>query len=495
MLGIGGSGMLPLARFANSRKIRVAGSDPQLDAETIAALVLEGIEVYQEVDPLRLEDWPLVVFSSAIPQEHPEMLAALQRQAEGRAVVLHRMDFLNLCFEDCPTLFAVAGTHGKTTTTSMLAWLLCRLGLDPDVIVGGRPHDMPRGFRVGNGRVGIYETDESDGSFLRSEAALRILLNIDRDHLDHYGDLGTLADAFGQFLRAGRQVTINLNDPALVRIAEAAADQEDGSPRIVGYSTRVEGGAAAYSVAYSGRFLNGEGDRENCNSGLSQSGEGWSEHGQYQDDRLEIYYEGRRAGLLELKTAGRAIAENALAVLATVAEAHRQGYINIPDFCLGKLIEILNQFPGVERRLERIGTIGGAALYDDYGHHPTAMRAALLALRKRSRKGALLTVIFQPHRYSRTQTLYRQLAQALLVADRIFLLPLYSAGERAVAGVDSALIFNALMELDSSKAIELIEEGEIMLPFRGLSSGDTVIGLGAGNISQLLRQLVAKLPQ
>ncbi len=536
-LGIGGSGMLPLARFANRRKIRVAGSDPQFHPETMAALGLEGIKVYKNSDLLRIKNYDMVVYSSAIGKDHPEMRAALQAEAEGRLALLHRMEFLNLCFAECRLLFAVAGTHGKTTTASMLAWLLCHLGLDPDVVVGGRPHDMPEGYRIGRGDIGVYETDESDGSFLKSSANLRLLLNIDRDHLDHYGDFETLVQAFEEFLKKGRLVTVNLNDPALAKIVSRLSQQSasselspqsalsapskrpisskhsapselssalpssveaDGHLQVIGYAIKKEiddekssNGDGREGGATKVRRSAWEKDRKKGETiddlPIAPSYSGYFLD---QSDRLEVRQKGRRAGVIALKTAGRAAAENALAVLATAAEAHKRGYIQIPDFHLSSLVKILNQFPGVERRLELIGTIGGAVVYDDYGHHPTAIEAALLALKGKLKKGGTLTVLFQPHRYGRTQLLYHRFAQALLAADRVFLLPIYSAGEKAIEGVDSELIYNALIELDRDKPVFLIKETEMEVPFKDVGKGDIVLGSGAGSISQLLRRFL-----
>ncbi len=503
LIGIGGSGMEPLAKFAlQAGYDLVAGSDPGLSEARYAQLSAQGARVFRQHSPENLnalfapvgeatsEQQPIVVYSSAIAGNHVERQRALELADAGKIRLMHRMDFLNECFRDRPEALCVAGTHGKTSSSSMAGWLLIQLGVDPHIIVGGRPLYLEQGVRYGSGRTGACETDESDGSFLKARPALRLVLNIDHDHLEHYGDFANLCAAFAQFVAAGRLCVLNAADENLRAIGAE-------SPAAYYYHAAVEGSpeadipASDAARSYRGRFAP-------------------------ESDLMTVRRPGETepAGELQLKMPGRHFAANALGVFALVDQAVSQGLLECPEYSPARALQALNEFPGVERRMEFLGEYSGARIYDDYGHHPTEIQAVIAACRVRLGSGRLLAV-FQPHRYTRTNALYREFATALADADRVYLLPLYSAGEAPIEGVDTALIAEALAgdrghaaavaprlfagpnekEPESSAAsrASTIQQAFAAI-FDEARPGDLVVCLGAGDISAGIRAYLAATP-
>ncbi len=477
LIGVGGSGMEPLARFAVRAGYTVHGSDPGITPEKLRKLEGEGVVVHRQHDAAHLQaGYDLVVYSSAIATDHVEREAARRLADERKLRLLHRMDFLNLCFADCPEALCVAGTHGKTSSSSMVGWVLRGLDLAPHILVGGRPLYLPGGVEYGAGRTGVYETDESDGSFLKARARLRLILNVDHDHLEHYGNFANLSRSFGEFAAGGALTVYNAGDAHLA-----------GAVRAAGLTSRdtifTYAAADAREVAperhYAGEFLG-------------------------ESDRLRVITPGdsRAAGELELRMPGRHFAGNALGVFALIDASVRRGFLSCPDYRPERSIELLNAFPGVERRMELLGQFQGARYYDDYGHHPTEIRAVLAAFRRRLEEPGKLLAVFQPHRYSRTAEHYAAFARALSGADRLFLLPLYSAGEQPRPGVGSELIAEELERL--RMAGEAVPETKLLTSndaaaFAGIaaaaSPGDVVACLGAGDISGSVRAFLGQRTQ
>ena len=473
-IGIGGSGMYPLARLAalsDDPVYEISGSDRGASPETLAAMRRRGWRVFGEHDADHVSDANVVVYSSAIPVDHPERAGAAERARVGHGVLEHRMDFLMRLVARCPVQLAVAGTHGKTSTASLLGWMLTELGFDPDIIVGGRPAYLPEGVRRGAGRVAVYETDESDGSFLRATAGLRLVLNIDRDHLEHYGDMDGLIRAFREFAAGGATTVLNASDPVVkdTFFDDGRSSESSAGRRIAYHADEVEHPAALAKV-FAGRF-DGASDRLVLTHELDEVAPG--------------------GDAIHLPLPGRHFASNALGALGLV-----RCMLDLPamsdhgDIPTKRILEVMNRFPGVERRLELLGRPDGVAVYDDYGHHPTEIRAVLAALRGRLAGAGRLIAVFQPHRYSRTQALYAEFAAALTVdADRVFVLPIYSAGEAAREGVSAALIRDAATA--SGKSVELIDRDDWAGVFRGCAPGDVVVCLGAGDISASIRAFVS----
>lgn len=464
--------MKPLALVAAARGYSVSGTDAGYGNDS--SLAAAGIAVQRDMNRVAASSADLYAFSSAIDVAHDERLAATAAcGSTGRPVILHRMDLLNRLVADAPLHFALAGTHGKTSSTSMAGWLLLQAGFDPTIIAGGRPLYLPDGCRSG-GDTAVYETDESDGSFLTARGRHRLILNVDRDHLNHYGDFASLCDAFGRFAREGRPVLFAA-DPVLAHFAADAWFAEAGgalfgpaTERSAGPNGRAEKWAEL--PYYGARFDEGD--------ALSFA--------LYQSDTVRFE---KTSGRLRLRLPGRHFAMNALGVMALVHSAIRDESILArrldPDDprTLAMFVEIMNEFPGVERRLERIGMVGTTPVYDDYGHHPTEIRAVLDALSRRGERP--LCVVFQPHRFTRTRELAAEFAESLGSADRVYLLPLYSAGEHPIDGISSASIGERM----NGRALPL-DPGEFGRVFE--DSWGAVLFLGAGSISRMARTFLAE---
>ncbi|MEQ9363780.1 MAG: cyanophycin synthetase [Leptospirales bacterium] len=515
-IGIGGSGMEPLAKFALRAGDVVSGSDSGIDAARFAKLSGQGARIFREHAAENLDtlfeaapnsvatsvskaalsdDQAIVVYSSAIAPEHVERTRARSLAEGGALRLMHRMDFLNDCFRLSPEALCVAGTHGKTSSSSMLGWVLLGLGLDPHIIVGGRPLYLPDGVRCGAGRTGVCETDESDGSFLKANPELRLVLNIDHDHLEHYGDFAALCAAFARFVGAGRLCLLNAADPQLREIG-ASHGRDQNSHRIYYYHALDPPTDQVESVASTEFAWDSDGypppDRSYVGRFAANS------------DSMQVTRPGESGavGALQLKMPGRHFAGNALGVFALIDQAVSQKLLDCPDYDPRRALELLCEFPGVERRMEFLGRRSGAAVYDDYGHHPTEIEAVIAACRVRLGAGRLLAV-FQPHRYTRTAALYREFAAALRGADRVYLLPLYTAGEAPIEGVDTALIARELGDAnpDASPGARLFSgespRGELLQSafdaiFAEARPGDLVVCLGAGDISAGIRAYFAR---
>ncbi len=422
----------------------------------------EGVIAYRDHDAERIEGANVVVYSSAIRPEHPDRLRAEQLAERGQLRLVHRMDFLSEAMADAESALCVAGTHGKTSTTSLLGWALLELGADPHILAGGKPLYLPEGFRFGNGSCAVYETDESDGSFLRAAAPLRLCLNIDADHLEYYGGIDELTAAFAAFIGGGALVAINSADPRLV---QAGAKAGNRSAQVFFQTFEPEQTPADQTPEYSGQF----------------TGNGYE---------LLVSRRGELAGSFTLPLPGAHFASNALGAFALVDFAQQRGLLNIPNYSPERFFQALNRFPGVSRRLELLGRWFGAPVYDDYGHHPTELRAVIAALRPLRGKGGRLVVIFQPHRYTRTRRLADEFAAALSAADRLILLPIYAAGEDPQPDADEQAIASRLRGNNHGPAPEMLSREGLAGVGATLRPEDVVVALGAGDISKLIRAAI-----
>ena len=455
--GICGSGMKPLAIVAAKQGLKVFGSDQNWH-KNANQLTKFGIEGQVEPNPNLVTKCNQYVYSSAIQENHVERLAA---QKAGISV-LHRMDLLNQLVAKYQFRFAIAGTHGKTSSTSMAGWLLLEMGLDPTIIAGGHPAYLADGCRNGAGEVAVFETDESDGSFLKTIESNRLILNIDRDHLNHYHTFEKLCSSFFDFATGTTSpVVLNADDTVL-------ASFKDHLPKSVGFSTNPNIDFSNYDQFYLGDFA-------------SESDELLIRH--YRRGQL---IESSNDTTIQLKVPGRHFAKNGLGVIALI---HSQSLLQ-NKFSLAHLMQILNRFEGVERRLQQIGSIQQIPVYDDYGHHPTEIRSVIDALHRRQLKP--LCVVFQPHRYTRTLELSSEFADALLLAEQAFLLPIYSAGEKEIENISSNTILQKMKNsLQYKSNAELINESELtkILDMKPKA----ILFLGAGNVSSIGRQFVAQL--
>ena len=400
MVGIGGSGMNGIAEVLLNLGYAVSGSDLK-DSATVARLRASGARISIGHRTENLTDADVVVTSSAIQPDNPEVVAALER----RIPVIPRAEMLAELMRFRYGI-AVAGTHGKTTTTSLIASVLIEAGMDPTFVIGGRLESAGSSARLGQGRYLVAEADESDASFLLYKPMMSVVTNIDRDHLDTYGDdFARLESSFIEFLHQlpfyGRAI-LCVDDPVLARHAATL-------------------GRAVWTYGF------GEADFR----ATEVRAEGQCMH-------FKVGRPGAAALTLSLNLPGR---HNVLNALAAVAAAHELG---VADDALRRA---LGEFHGIGRRMQILGELAfGPArtqLIDDYGHHPREVAATLAAVRE-AWPGRRLIVVFQPHRYSRTHDLLDDFGAALADVDVLLLGEVYAAGEQPIAGADARAVARAI---------------------------------------------------
>jgi UDP-N-acetylmuramate--alanine ligase len=446
MIGIGGSGMSGIAEVLLNLGYQVSGSDLK-GSETTERLIQLGGRVMLGHDAVNVEGAQVVVFSTAVKDDNPELRAA---RLAGIPVI-PRADMLAELMR-MKYGIAVGGSHGKTTTTSMIAAVLGRGGLDPTTVVGGRLHGVGSNARLGKGQFLVAEADESDGSFLRLAPAVTVITNIDREHLDHYVDLEAIRQAFIYF--ANRVpfygVTVLCADDANVREILPSLTK-----RHTLYGTRDECEVRASDI----QLL---------------------PHG----SRFSVHAQGSVLGVVELHVPGHHNVLNALAAVAVGLEV---------EVGFGLIAEALATFRGVGRRFETRGEVHGVRVIDDYGHHPTEVKATLAAARG---LGGRVLVVFQPHRYSRTAALEQEFIDAFGDAEHVWMLDIYAAGETPVEGVStSALVASAkragVMHFEYAGDATSVADAIA----REARPGDVVLTLGAGDVSKLADRVLDALRQ
>jgi UDP-N-acetylmuramate--alanine ligase len=435
-IGIGGTGMSGLAEVLLRMGYSVSGSDLHR-SEVTDRLGSLGAEVHYGHVAGNVKRADLVVVSSAIGRGNPEVRAARR----AGTPTLKRGEMLAEIMRLHQGI-AVAGSHGKTTTTSLIGHLMARAGLDPTVVVGGRLKMIGGNARMGRGQYLVAEADESDGSFLDLNPVIAVVTNIDREHLDYYRDLPEIQKTFLKFMRR----------IPFYGLAVVCGDD----PNIRALVRRVRKRVLTYGYG-----------PENHLRAVDLSGSGL-------DQEFTVEWQGVRLGRAKIGLPGRHNALNALAAFAVGLELG----VGASE-CLGAL----EDFEGVGRRFEIRGQRGGVLLIDDYGHHPTEMAAVLATAR--AVYDRRLVVLFQPHRYSRTASLAREFAEVLKDADLLILADIYAAGERPPAGVTSDLIVDALRVLTGREPVRIrggSDAAPVVAPL--LHAGDLLITLGAGDVSQ-----------
>ncbi|MEM7182526.1 MAG: UDP-N-acetylmuramate--L-alanine ligase [Spirochaetota bacterium] len=432
LLGIGGSGMSAIAHLLVDMGFAVSGYDKK-DSSELQKLSERGIAIYGPADDLPEVDY--AVYSTAINRlTHPVYLAL----KEKKIPLFHRSEVLHCIFSK-KTSISVAGSHGKTSTTGMMAQVLLQLEPNSTMMLGGEfPFLQGKGGKWGEGEYGVYESDESDGTFLNHTASVRIVTNIDDDHLDFYKTKEKLLQAFSQYMQQDiGSVIVNFDN---AEIRELLVEEKAGvSVLACGENTQQ---IPDWLDFYPIRF---------------------ADTGVYLRD-------GAKEVFLQIPIPGKHYLQNAcLAYLAL----RRLG------FALDSIQTELLRYQGVKRRLEFLGEWQGIRIFDDYGHHPTEVLAVLQSLRPQVPAGSRLCVLFQPHRFTRTRNLYKEFAEALREADVCYLLPIYSAGEEPIQGVSSELIQNLLP--DSQLLTRVCQEGISYLRQK-LQVGDILLCLGAGDV-------------
>ena len=443
-IGIGGSGMSGLAEVLLNMGYQVTGSDLK-GGDVTDRLVALGGRVFIGHAESNIEGAQVVVYSSAVQVDNPELLSA---RAAGLAVIGRAEMLAELMRMKYGV--AVAGSHGKTTTTSMVAEVLQRGGLDPTIVVGGRLKTLGTNAKLGHGRFLVAEADESDGSFLRLAPAVTVITNIDREHLDHYGTFEQARQAFVYF--ANRVpfygVSVMCADDVHVRSILPHIKK-----RSILYGTRDDAEIRGTDLVL-------------------------TPHG----SRFTVIAAGRRMGEVTLNVPGRHNALNALSAVAVGLELE-VGFAHVA--------EALGNFRGVSRRFETRGEAAGVRIVDDYGHHPTEVAATLAAARG---LGGRVLVIFQPHRFSRTASLREEFGLCFGDADHAWVLDIYAAGETPLPGisgrtvVESANTQGARHVTFASSGAEAVEAAA-----REAQPGDVIITLGAGDVWKLADELLARL--
>jgi UDP-N-acetylmuramate--alanine ligase len=439
-LGIGGIGMSALARYFNDKGCRVAGYD-RTRSELTAKLEAEGMSIHYNIDPKNLDaEWDLVVYTPAIPAVHAELAYAKEK---GLAV-MKRSELLGLISKDHSTI-AVAGTHGKTTTSTILADILVRLGADPLVFLGGIHAGWKSNYRSGKGPLMVTEADEFDRSFLHLHPYYSILNSVDADHLDIYHDPGRMLETYKAFLKGHPE-------GAKVLVQEEVLKHMD----LEGLD-HVDLLTFGYSELNDYRLLSTELRK-------GQYWMRWSKAG----ETFEV-----QCGL-----PGRHNAMNTLGALALV---DRMG-------CdLGAAQEVVAEFEGIHRRFEVRYSDHERVIIDDYAHHPNEVKAAITAARE-SFPGYKLKVVFQAHLYSRTRDFMKEFAEALSVADVLFTCEIYPAREEPIDGITGEALF------DKVEAKEKYYRRKKDLPdIIDLQKQEVLLVLGAGNIDSIIDEVIEKI--
>ncbi len=415
---------------------RVSGSDLRSTplTERLAGM---GAVVHTGHRAEWLADAEVAVRSSAIGDDNPEIIAAREKGIP----VIPRAEMLAELMRLKKFGIAVAGSHGKTTTTSMAGWVLGEAGLDPTVIIGGRVDCFGSNARLGKGEFLVAEADESDGSFIKLSPVLEIVTNIDFEHVDHYSDLEAVKTEFNRFIRKipfYGAVIVCLDDRNIADILP------DIRRRTITYGLNSQ-------AMVSGRDLKV--------SGLSTD--------------FEVCFEGESLGRVRISLPGEHSVRNTLAVIALALE------LEIPFATIRKA---LTRFTGVQRRMQVKGEARGVTVIDDYGHHPTEIRATLKGLREAWPRRRLV-VLFQPHRYSRTSGLFNEFCTAFHRADVLYLADIYPAGEKPIEGVDSNRLAEAIRE-HGHREVRAVGglDGLAARIAAELEEGDIMLTLGAGDI-------------
>ncbi|MBX7493707.1 UDP-N-acetylmuramate--L-alanine ligase [Qipengyuania sp. 1NDW9] len=445
-VGIGGIGMSGIAEVMNNLGYSVQGSDIN-EGPTVERLREQGIDVKIGHAPENVEGAAVVVTSTAVRRTNPEVAHAL----ENRIPVVKRAEMLAELMRLKSTI-AVAGTHGKTTTTSMIAALLDSGKVDPTVINGGIIEQYGSNARLGDSDWMVIEADESDGSFLRLDGTIAVVTNIDPEHLDHYGDFEGVKDAFVEFIHNvpfyGAAI-LCIDHPEVQAVIGKVRDR-----RVVTYGFNLQADICGVNV---------------------QPHEGGNRFDVIVRQRgPKDQAEDRRIENVTLPMPGRHNVQNALAAIAVAIE------MGCPDevICNG-----FDSFSGVRRRFTNVGTVAGATVIDDYGHHPVEIRAVLSAARE-SAKNRVIAVV-QPHRYTRLRDLMEDFQSAFNEADQVYAAPVYAAGEDPIEGVDSAALVAGLKSRGHRSAETVENREDLAAKLAGeIEEGDLIVCLGAGDITK-----------
>jgi UDP-N-acetylmuramate--alanine ligase len=435
-VGIGGIGMSGIAELLANLGYQVSGSDLSQSRITDN---LEELGCIVHIGHNR--DWvtgaDVIVTSSAISEDNPEVEAA---RSAGIQVIM-RAEMLAELMRLAKYGIAIAGSHGKTSTTSMVSWIMAEAGFDPTIVVGGKVDSLGGNAKLGEGDFLVAEADESDGSFLKLSPVLEVVTNIDLEHLDYYRDIEHVKDSFRQFIDKipfyGAAI-ICLDDPNIVALLPEI------TKRVITY-------------------------------GLTRQAELYAEEITFAEGRIHFVVKDRAGtlGAVDLAPPGIHNVYNALAAIGVALE------LEIP---FPVISGALRSFAGVQRRMQHKGTVDGITVVDDYGHHPTEIRATLGAI-KQAWPDKRLVVLFQPHRYSRTQGLYNEFLTCFHSADILVMTDIYAASEQPIEGVSTGQLLEDIGRHGQRHTSYVAEVNEVAAAVQTMvQPGDLVLTLGAGNI-------------
>ena len=447
-VGIGGIGMSGIAEVLHNLGYAISGSD-LVDSEITRRLARLGVRYFTGHRAENVAQADVVVVSSAVTATNVEVVTA----KAGKIPVIPRAEMLAELMR-MKYGVAVAGSHGKTTTTSLIATVLAKGGLDPTLVIGGRLNSLGGNAKLGQGEFMVAEADESDGSFLKLNPMVAVVTTIDREHLDFYQNLDEIQRAFGQFL----------NKVPFYGFCVVCADEPNIRAILPDLTKKVFTYGLQGDVDYSAREVRTQ--------GLSSV--------------FVARRHGNELGSVTLNIPGLHNIRNALAAIATGVE------LDIP---FAAIREALHDFSGIHRRFEVKGEARGIIVVDDYGHHPTEIDATLRTARLVWPDRRLVT-IFQPHRYTRTQALWQEFCPPLLGADVLLLTEVYGAGEPPIAGVSGALIWEGVRALEHPQALYLPQREDLAAEMlRHARAGDVVLTLGAGDVWKVGEQLLKALQE
>lgn len=444
MVGIGGIGMSSIAEVLVRDGFTISGSDMNL-SEVTARLETMGVRIFQGHQAANLGDAEVLVYSSAVHPDNPELLEARRRNIPSirRAEML--AELMRMKFG-----IGIAGTHGKTTTTTMTGAILIRGGLDPTVIVGGISPLFGSNARIGASEFLVVEADEFDRTFLKLNPTIAVVTNIELEHLDCYRDMDDLAEAFTQFVNAAPfygTVIMCIDEPGVQRIMPAVERP------ILTYGLTAQADIQARNIRFNGI-----------------------------QSRFDIYSHGNMLGEAELSVPGIHNVKNSLAAAASALE------LDIP---FDKITAGLKDFTGVKRRFQFIGEFNEILVFDDYAHHHSEVKATLEAAK--SAYNRRIIAIFQPHLYSRTRDFYRDFGSAFHQAEILIVAPIYPAREEPIPGISGEMIVQAAREAGHREAYYIEDRTRIADFTRKLAQkGDIIITMGAGDIWKTGRELVEK---
>lgn len=443
MIGIGGSGMSGIAEVLLNLGYEVSGSDLKR-TKTIERLEKLGAKIFLSHDAKNIGDAEVVIYSSAVRQDNPEIIEAygLHIPVVPRAEMLAELMRLKYGI-------AVGGAHGKTTTTSLIASVIGAGGFDPTIVIGGKLNSLATSAKLGTGDFMVVEADESDGSFLMLSPAIVVVTNIDREHMDYYRDFENLKNAFIQFI----------NKVPFYGMAVLCGD----NPVIREIIPFVKRRYVTYGFSPDNMIVSG-------NLKLDKH---FSE--------FEVIVSGKHFANFTLNTPGRHNVLNALAAISVGIELN----VNIKSIDEG-----LRKFSGIERRFQIRGERKGIMVVDDYGHHPSEIRAVIQTVKDCWKRR--LIMIFQPHRYSRTKDLFKEFHTCFDGVDYLFLMEIYPASEEPIPGVNAGLIWEGVKKRLQGKYLN--DRGKIIEEVLKIAKpGDMVLTMGAGDIWQLSEEIYHSL--